>query len=91
MDILSLIKVKASLAKNFHIQPSEVDNMPMWEYELFIQALNNEINEENEKQQKEMDKYDVKSYMKMASPKNISKMTSASQFKVPSNFGTVKL
>lgn len=91
MDILSLIKVKASLAKNFHIQPSEVDNMPMWEYELFIQALNNEINEENEKQQKEMDKYDVKSYMKMASPKNISKMTSPSQFKIPSNFGTVKL
>ncbi len=70
-----MIQIKASLAKNFHIQPSEIDRMPMWEYELFIQEMNKQVKEENEKQQGEMDKYHVKDYMKNANSKNIGKMT----------------
>ena len=87
---MSLVKIKASLAKNFHIQPTEIDKMPMWEYELFIKALNDEINEENEKQQKEMDKYDVDGYMKAASPKKINQMTKTPQVKIPSSIGSMK-
>ena len=90
VDILALVKMKASLAKNFHIQPTEIDKMPMWEYELFIQALNAEISEENEKQQKEMDKYDIEGYKKMASPKHFEKMTQP-QIKIPNNISSMKI
>lgn len=72
---MSLIKIKASLSKSFHIQPSEIDAMPMWEYELYIKQLNEMIEEENEKQQKDMDQYRINDYKKMANPRNLSKMT----------------
>lgn len=62
IDLLHLVKIKSSLAKNFHIQPSEIDNMPMWEYELFIKYINESVKEENEEQQKEMDKYNINDY-----------------------------
>lgn len=75
IDLIDLIKIKASLAKNFHIQPSEVDKMPMWEYELFLIKLNDLIKSDNEQQKSEMDKYDVDSYKKMADPKSMQKMT----------------
>ena len=73
IDIISLINIKASLSKAFHIQPSEIDNMPMWEFELYIKQLNELVKEENEGQKKEMDKYRINEYMKMASPSNMNK------------------
>lgn len=72
---MNLIQIKSSLAKNFHIQPSEIDKMPMWEYELFIKELNEQVQQENKQQQSEMDKYHVNDYMRAANPKNIQKMT----------------
>ncbi len=84
-----MIQIKASLAKNFHIQPSEIDRMPMWEYEMFIQEMNKQVKEENEKQQSEMDKYGVKDYMKNANPKNIGKITQPP--KMPSFAGGFKM
>lgn len=78
INLINLINNKASLAKNFHIQPSELDKMPMWEYELFMRALNEQIKSENEEQQKEMSKYDIDKYKKMSDPSRIS------QPKIPS-------
>ena len=75
INVVNLIQIKASLAKNFHIQPSEIDAMPMWEYEMFIKEMNDQVQAENKQQQAEMDKYHVKDYMNAASPKNIQKMT----------------
>lgn len=63
-----MVKIKASLAKNFHIQPSEVDSMSMWEFELFINHLNDMVKEENDSQKAEMDKYKVNDYMKRPDP-----------------------
>lgn len=83
ISIMNLIKFKASLAKNFHVQPSEVDNMSMWEYELFIKELNNQVEEENKDQQAQMDKYGVDKYSKMADPKNMQKMTTMPKFETP--------
>lgn len=73
IDIINLIKNKASLAKNFHIQPSELDKMPMWEYEIFMNSINDMVTKENEDQQKEMDKYNIEDYKNMANPKNLQK------------------
>lgn len=74
IDIVSLISNKVQLAKNFHIQPSEIDKMCMWEYELFMKELNEVVKKENKEQKAEMDKYDVKGMQKMANPNSMSKM-----------------
>lgn len=76
---MNLIKIKASLAKNFHIPPSEIDNMMMWEYEYFMRELNNQVEDENKEQQTQMDKYGVDKFSKMADPKNMQKMNPMSQ------------
>ena len=73
-DLQGLIKLKASLTKEFHIAPSEIDKMPMWEFELYMTQLNEIVKEENDKQKKEMDKHHVNEYMEMARPRNMQKM-----------------
>ena len=78
--MIQLIKSKAILAKEFHIQPSEIDAMPMWEYEYFIRFINEAVKEENDRQQSEMSKYNINDYKKMANSSN--KM--AQQPKMPS-------
>jgi hypothetical protein len=92
INIINLIQIKAALAKNFHIQPSEIDKMPMWEYELFIEELNKQVKEENNQQQAEMDKYHINDYMKAANPKNMQKaMTAPKTPKMPDFSKGIKL
>ena len=74
IDLLNLIKVKASLAKEFHIQPSELDRMPAWEYELFMKEINQAVKEENERNKAEMDKAGYDKAQKMSDPKYAQKM-----------------
>ena len=85
INIVNLIQIKASLAKNFHIQPSEIDKMPMWEYEMFIEEMNKQVKEENDKQQEESDKYHINDYMRNAQNPKFSqpKMPSMSSMKMP--------
>lgn len=98
IDIQNFIKIKALLAKEFHIQPSEVERMPAWEYEMFMKELNDIVKEENDKQQKEMDKAGIKDARKMADPGNIRKMQQSAMSTVPTmpsipsiNMGSMKL
>ena len=80
MDLWEFVKIKASLAKNFHISPLEFDKMPVWEFELFMKHLNNLIKEENDNQKNEMDKSGISNMQKNMN--NPSKM--ASNMKMPS-------
>lgn len=54
VDIKSLVQSKAILCKNFNIQPSEVDRMPYWEWEMYRKYCE-EIAEEEKKQQEEQE------------------------------------
>ena len=83
INLVELIKIKVALAKQFHIQPSEIDKMQHWEYEIFIRQLNDLVKDENDRQKSEMDKYHVGEYMNMARPGNINKMMSNAQPKIP--------
>ena len=83
IDIINYIKVKSILAKEFHIQPSEIDKMPAWEYELFMQEINSLVKEENERNQKEMDK---SGYNKMNDPNYMKKMTNNQMPKMDNSF-----
>lgn len=80
LDLWEFVKVKASLAKNFHISPLEFDKMPVWEFELFMKHLNNLIKEENDNQKNEMDKSGISNMQKNMN--NPSKM--AGNMKMPS-------
>lgn len=90
IDLARLAELKATLAKNFHIQPSELDKMPFWEYELFLKFLNKQIEEENKRNEDEMKKYKVNETMQAANPRNMSKMMNANKYtpKMP-NFGSM--
>ena len=80
---MNFIKMKAILSKEFHIQPSEVDNMPAWEYELFIKEINALVKEENERNKQELDKAGLKDAQKMSNPSNIASMQRAATPKMP--------
>lgn len=83
LNIMHFIKMKALLAKQFHIQPSEIEKFPAWEYELFIKQLNDLVQEENDKQKSEMKRYHVDDYINSANPKNMNKMVSGMTPKMP--------
>lgn len=83
IDLQNFIYIKAILAKEFHIQPSELERMPAWEYELFMQEINKAIKEDNKRNKEEEDKYNVNDMRKMTERRNIDKMTSDAYKKVP--------
>lgn len=91
IDLAKLAELKATLAKNFHIQPSEIDRMVYWEYELFLQSMNEQVKEENDRQKAEMDKYHINEHLDSVRPGNIRKMTDPSRYspQMPS-FGSMK-
>lgn len=78
INLLNLIRNKISLSKHFYIAPSEIDRMYYWEYEFFLEEVNQNIKSENERQEKESDKY------KQYNPNKISKNISSSMSKMPS-------
>lgn len=84
IDIINFIKTKAILSKEFHIQPSELDNMAAWEYEIFMKEINDAVKEENDRNKQEMDKSGISDAQKMANPNNVRRMQNASLNKMPS-------
>ena len=84
--MVHLIRTKAALTKNFHISPNDIDKMMMWEYEIYLDCLNELVKEENDGQQAEMDKYKIHDHMK-----NANRMQrQASNPKMP-NMGQMKM
>ena len=90
INIINLIKTKVSLVKNFHLSPSEIDRMMMWEYEYFIDAVNDNIKEENARAEDEKGNFDTSKYSPDRMMKSAqAKMPNISNMKMPSmpNFG----
>ena len=70
MDVRNLVKNRLYITKETHVQPSEYESWPYYEYEYFIEDLTEYIENENKKNEEENKKYD------MASMKSdISKLT----------------
>lgn len=84
IDIKNYIQIKAILAKQFHIQPSELDNMPVWEYEIFVGEINDMVKEENAKNKAEMDKVGYDKIQKITNnPNKLGNMSNIGNFKMP--------
>lgn len=95
VDVINQIKVKAAMAKQFHIAPSEIDRMAYWEYELWMKEINNQVNEENDMQQDQLDKYHVNDLMSSVSSGKFMKNMMPESPKMPAmpkmpSFGTMK-
>ena len=70
MDVRNLVKNRLYITKETHVQPSEYESWPYYEYEYFIEDLTEYIENENKKNEEENKKYDMTS-MKS----DISKLT----------------
>ena len=44
------MRLGAVLAKEFHLPPGSLDSLPFWEYELWLDELNQVVKEANEDQ-----------------------------------------
>ena len=81
VNIANLVQNKARLAYSCRTQPSEVDRMPYWEYEEYMKAMQNIIEEENKRQEeaekgKSSSRYNPNTYQHQAR-KSVPRMPSA--------------
>ena len=83
INIVEHVKLKASLTKQFHIPPQSFDEMPYWEYEIYLKLLNDLVKEENDAQKNEMNKYHLSEYSKMTNPSNMKKMMNPKMSPMP--------
>ncbi len=57
-----MVRNKLHICKEYHVQPSEIDSIPWYEYEFIIE----DINKDNEESKKDNDSIDAKSIMRDA-------------------------
>ena len=57
VDIRNLVRNKFNICKEYHIQPSEIERMPFYEYEYMLEDINNGIKEQQKRQKEEEKKY----------------------------------
>lgn len=57
VDIRNLVRNKLNICKEYHIQPSEIDRMPFYEYEYMLEDINADIKEQEKRQKEEEKKY----------------------------------
>lgn len=48
------MRLGAVLAKEYHLPPGSLDSLPFWEYELWLEELNQVVKEANEDQKASM-------------------------------------
>ena len=53
----SLVRNKIEIAKTYHIQPSEIDRLVFFEYEWYLNEIEDIVNKENKAQKEEEEKY----------------------------------
>lgn len=74
-----MVRNKLHICKDWHIQPSEIDRLPYYEYELICQEINI-INKEQEKE----DKKQQKQYDSMQKSMNPSSYMNQMKHSMPS-------
>lgn len=81
VDVRNLVRSKLYICRDYHIQPSEIERMPFYEYEYIIEDINQIHKEQEEQNKKQQEEYD-----NMKSSMNPSKMMNSAQnsFKMPS-------
>lgn len=79
IDIRNLVKNEIFLVREYHLQPTEVHQMPMYLYEMWLEEIN--IIQKKEEEQREKEEKQQKA--------NMPKMPNLNSFK--SNFSAPKM
>lgn len=73
-----MVKNKLYICRDYHLQPSEIDRVPFYEYEMWIENIN-QIQKEEEKrremEEKQQSRYDPSRYMSSMSRSMSSSMS----------------
>lgn len=75
IDIRNLVQNKLFICKEFHVQPSEIDRMPFYEYEYILEDIDN-----YQKRQQKDEEARAQEYNAMQSQ---MKMPNMNSFKMP--------
>ena len=57
VDVRNLVKNKLGIAHEYHIQPSEIDRLQYYEYEIMLDEIKDEQKKEEKRQKEEEEKY----------------------------------
>lgn len=57
VNIRNLVKSKLSICREWHIQPSELDRLPYFEYEQILEEVNEVAKEQAKKNEEEQKRY----------------------------------
>jgi hypothetical protein len=66
VDIANLVANKVVICKNFNIQPSELERMPFWEYELTFKECEKLAEEEKRRNEEANNDQDSRGYQRQA-------------------------
>ena len=58
VNLKNLAKSKLYICKDWHIQPSEIDRLPYYEYEWMIEYINEDYKEQEKRSKEEQKQYD---------------------------------
>ena len=58
VNLKNLAKSKLYICKDWHIQPSEIDKLPYYEYEWMIEYINEDYKEQEKRSKEEQKQYD---------------------------------
>ena len=83
IDLMNFFKTRVILMEQLHVQPSEIDKFPFYEYEYTIEAYEQLLKERKEDQDKQRDEYDEK-YGNPSKMGNDMISKAKSGFKMPS-------
>lgn len=85
MDVRNLVRSKLVIARDYHIQPSEIDKMVYFEYEYILEDINEERKEQEKRNAEEEKKYgDIGKGMNYNSMmRNMTKTPSLPKINVP--------
>lgn len=66
VDIRNLVLNKVHICRHWHIQPSEIERLSYWEYEMMMKEINDTMKKENKEQEEENGKYSTKGIERMS-------------------------
>ena len=78
INLENLVKTKIHISKEYHIQPSEIDKLPFYEYEIYLEQINLIAKQQEEENRRQQEEYDS-----MRSSMNPSKMMNNSMGAAP--------
>jgi len=78
IDLRNLVKNKLYICKEYHIQPSELDILPFYEYEWILEEINILQKDQEEQNKSQQDEYD-----NMKSSMNFGKMMNSMKNNIP--------